>query len=180
MIGIRITQANLQVGFILNMLILKGSVAFMKYYVCKKGAKTLIPITALYNVVCIVIIIIAAVDKQKEARYIAFVFICAIIILNFTLFYLFKNLLSYVIFKDKEVRCKFMNLDRRIIPYDEITEYGIFFDRQIKFIFISRMELTEFQKEEKMFQLYQKTKNVIVLEYNNEVMQFLINTNIMH
>ena len=73
-----------------------------------------------------------------------------------------------------------MNLDRRIIPYDEITEYGIFFDRQIKFIFISRMELTEFQKEEKMFQLYQKTKNVIVLEYNNEVMQFLINTNIMH
>lgn len=162
------------------MLFLKGLVAFMKYYVCKKGAKTLVPITVLYNVVCIVIILIAATDKQKEARYIVFVFICAIIILNFTLLYLFKNLLSYVIFNDKEVRCKFVNLNRRIIPYKEITEYGVFYDRQIKFIFISRMELTEFQKEEKMFHLYKKTKDVIVLQYNNEVMQFLINSNSMH
>jgi len=71
------------------------------------------------------------------------------------------------------IKCVFLKKVRRIMPYNEIKDYGTFWSGKEKFIYISKIKLSEFQKNAEGFQLYRKTKNVLVLEYQEAVMNLL-------
>jgi hypothetical protein len=60
-----------------------------------------------------------------------------------------------------------------MIDFDEINDYGIFWFGRTKFIYISRIVLTDVQKNAEAFLLYRKTKDVIVLEYQEQVIDCL-------
>ena len=176
MIGIRITQAKLQVGFILNMLFLKGLVAFMKYYVCRHKLESLVFVTILYNLVCLVAIILTAMDtSQIESKYIMVSFIIAIFVLNIALFSIYKTSLTKVIFENDKISCQFLNKVTRKMLYDNIEEYGVFYRKGVKFIYISQIFLSDSQRDNQIFQLYKKSQDIIILQYQDAVMQFLTN-----
>ena len=145
----------------------------MKFTVYKKGVLAYLPVTILYNLVFCIAIIITSLDPQKEAKYVMIFSIVAVILLNVMLFTRYQILLSSVVFEKDAVKCTFLKRKRRIIAYNEIKDYGVFWEASIKFIFISKIELSEFQREEKAFELYKKTKNVIVLQYHDKVINFL-------
>jgi len=145
----------------------------MKFKVYKKWASSLLPATIFINLGGLFIIIVAALDKQKEATIAMSLALVGLITFNGLMFNIYKTLVSSVIFEKDAIRCSFLKRTRRLIAFKEIRDYGIFWERSTKFIFISKVKLSEVERNKKAFELYKKTKNVIVLEYNDEVMSFL-------
>jgi len=74
---------------------------------------------------------------------------------------------------EENIKCVFGSRVRRTIDFDEINDYGIFWFGRTKFIYVSRIVLTEVQKNTEAFLLYRKTKDVIVFEYQEKVIDCL-------
>lgn len=149
----------------------------MKYHVSKIGAKvTLIP-AVLYNMILIGIIIFALIDSrnQKEAIYAALLFILFFIGNNIYVLYNLALCLPSVTFEKDAVRCSFMKKTKIIIPYSEIAEYDVVWLRGYFYIYISRTKLNmdDDQIQSEIFELYKKTKDVIVFDYHEEAIDFL-------
>ncbi|OJU14234.1 MAG: hypothetical protein BGN88_12370 [Clostridiales bacterium 43-6] len=145
----------------------------MKYVVSRKGVLAFLPVSILYNIVSLVAIVLTTLDSQEEAKYVRFIFIIVLFLLNITLFFLYKTVGSSVTFENDRVRCSFLKITIKSISYNDIKYYGVFWEKGIKFIYISKMELSQFQKDEKMFELYKKTKDVIVVQYHDDIMEHL-------
>ena len=145
----------------------------MKFTVTKKGAKVLVPVTILYNVLGIIVLIYASFSDQVAASFVMIFLLVFLIVADLALIRMYYFSLCKVYFEPNGVRCKFLNSSRRYIQYDEIKEYGVFFDKISLFVCISRVELSAFQRENKAFQIYMKTKDVIVFEYEKKAMDFL-------
>lgn len=144
----------------------------MKFVVYKQWASSLLPATILWNVGILLGVYLTTFDHQKEANIVRIFLAVALIILNVYLFYMYRMLTSVVIFEEDAVKCSFLKRTRRLIPYKEIREYGVFWEKGVKYIYISTAVLSETERN-KAFELYKKTKNVIVLQYNDEAMDFL-------
>jgi len=85
---------------------------------------------------------------------------------------------SVIVFEENEVRCVFLNYVRRMIPYTDIRDYGLFhcgtmFQGRERFIYISRFEMPGSQRDAEAYKLYKKTKNVLVLQYNEDAFNIL-------
>lgn len=145
----------------------------MKYIVCKKGLLSLIPVTILYNIVASAIIIITSKAQQKEATFLTVFFVATIIVLNLTLLYLYRMLGSYIIFENDVVKCVFLKRVRYTIPLCDIKDYGIYWEKGIKFIYVANFKLTENQRINRVFDLYKKTKNIIVFQFNEDAINFI-------
>lgn len=145
----------------------------MKFKVYKKWASRLLPGTILVNLAGLFIIIVAALDQQKEANIAMILAVVGLIIFNGLVFNIYQTLVSLVAFEKDAVRCSFLGRTRRLIPFKEIRDYDVFLHADTKFIFMSKVKLSEVERNKKAFQLYNKTKNVIVVEYNDEVIDFL-------
>lgn len=144
----------------------------MEFVVYKQWASRLLPATILWNVVTLLVIYITTFDNQPEASIARILLTANLIFLNVFLFYMYRMLASLVIFEEDVVKCSFLKRTRRLIPYKDIREYGVFWEKGKKYIYISKAELSETERK-KAFELYKKTKNVIVLQYNDEAMDFL-------
>lgn len=145
----------------------------MKYLVAPKGARPLLIPSVLYNAIIIIAIVMTSIDSQKEAKYVLWLFIAAFIMNNITMTYMYIQCLSMVRFQDDMVKCTFMGRVRRRIAYDEVVEYDAVWIRGVQYIYLTRMEMTDYQREHKVFDLYRKTKDVIVLQYHEEVEEYL-------
>lgn len=84
-----------------------------------------------------------------------------------------SKLASTETFEKDAVRCTFLNKTRRLIPYNEIKDYGIYRENGVKFIYISKVTLSEHERQKKISYLYRRTKNVIVVQYDAEIMEFI-------
>jgi hypothetical protein len=69
--------------------------------------------------------------------------------------------------------CLILGKVKRDIPYYEIKDYGIFWLQGTKFIYISRIELTEYQINVQAYLLYKKSKDVIAVEFHEEIINKL-------
>ena len=130
-------------------------------------------ITIVNNLVLIIAIIIAAIDKQLEAKFAMYLFIFILVLLNVTLFTMYQSILSTIIFEKDVIKCVFLGRIRRVIPVNTIREYGVFWERGLQFIYISRRELSEYQRREQMFKMYKKNKDILVMQYQEEAMKYL-------
>ena len=146
---------------------------YLRYLVSKKGIKPLVFPTILYNFLILLMLVITSIDGETDAKYVMIILIFTFLTLDGTLFYLYMQCLSVVLFSNTTVECYFLKKKRRSIPYDEILEFGDCWIRGVKYIYITRMMLSNHQREEKLFDLYRKTRDVIVFEYQEDVMQFL-------
>lgn len=84
---------------------------------------------------------------------------------------------SVVSFEEDHVHCCFNKKTKRLIKYDEVKEYGtcIKITRRPamvkKFIYVSRLELTDNQRgENDVAMLFAKTKDVILAPYGDALM----------
>lgn len=147
----------------------------MEFFVSKKGAIHLLPVTILDNIGCIFAIVVLQTDNQSITKYMLVAAIVFMLVLNILLFELYKTCLSIVTFEENLVKCSFLGKVRQRILYDEIEEYGITWERSVEYIYISKIELTMEQRNQKVFELYKKTSNIIVFQYNNKATIFLQN-----
>jgi len=51
--------------------------------------------------------------------------------------------------------------------------YGIYRENGVKFIYISKVTLSEHERQKKISYLYRRTKNVIVVQYDAEITEFI-------
>lgn len=147
----------------------------MKFVVSKKGVKPLIFPWALYNSISVVAILfsIIDIDKQSNSKYVLIVFSILLIILNTTFFVFIMHCLSVVYFEKEVISCKFLGKIRRQIPYKCIKEYGIARVRNIPYIYITRLDLTDYQRTHKTFDLYRNTKGMIIFQYQERALEYL-------
>ena len=102
-----------------------------------------------------------------------YLFIFILVLLNVTLFMMYQSILSTIIFEKDVIKCVFLGRIRRVIPVNTIREYGVFWERGLQFIYISRRELSEYQRREQMFKMYKKNKDILVMQYQEEAMKYL-------
>ena len=145
----------------------------MKFMVHKKRFLTSIVNVIILDVLCILLVIFFVVFLNETKVITVTVCVVLFIILNIFAFPLFSLQGSLILFDDNMIKCVFLKKVRRIMPYNEIKDYGTFWSGKEKFIYISKIKLSEFQKNAEGFQLYRKTKNVLVLEYQEAVMNLL-------
>jgi hypothetical protein len=145
----------------------------MKYVVYKKWPSSLLPATIVWNLSVPLGIYVTTFDYQPEATIARILLIVGLIILDAFLLYMYLVLVSSVTFEKDAVRCSILNKTRRLIPYKEIKDYGIYWEKGVEFIYISKVTLSEFEKRKKAFDLYKKTKNVIIVQYDDEIVDFL-------
>jgi len=148
----------------------------MKFIIYKKRA-----ISSLINFIVIdvigillIILVLATTEIDKMSLIVATILILLIAIFNIWAFPFLKLWGSFLLFTD-DIKCISSKKVRQIIPYTEIAEYGTVWYGREKFIYISRIELSEFQRHTQVFYLYRKTKDVLVVQYHEEIMDFLKN-----
>lgn len=147
----------------------------MKFYVLKDRYIRTRGNLIILNVIFISLIIYSAIFFESVYDTITSLSILsvAILIVNLTSIHIIIMIASKVIFEELNVKCVFGSRVRRVMNYDEVKGYGIFWLGKSKLIFISRYVLSETQRNAEAFSLYRKTKDVIVLEYHSEVMDLL-------
>lgn len=149
----------------------------MKFYVSKKGAYPYLMTLVLYNICSIVILVLLSLwAKPSSEKHVAiFLFGVLFPLLNTTIsFYMYMLCMSVICFKETRVECCYGKILRRSIPYEEVKEYGIVWMLGVKYLYVSRRELTKNQRERRMFDLYKKTRDVVVFTYQEEAFNLLI------
>ncbi len=108
----------------------------MKYVVYKKWPSSLLPATIVWNLSVPLGIYVTTFDYQPEATIARILLIVGLIILDAFLLYMYLVLVSSVTFEKDAVRCSILNKTRRLIPYKEIKDYGIYWEKGVEFIYI--------------------------------------------
>ena len=152
----------------------------MKFYVWKKRFRHLIANLIVMNLVSMPMpILLTVLVFLGRTGLNDIVFFWALpIFISIILIPKLRHEGSIVSFEDNEINCAFWGKIRRNISYAEIKEYGVFhagalYDGRSGFICISRIELAEDQRDKTAYRLYYKTKDVIVLEYSEKIMEHL-------
>ena len=118
---------------------------------------------------------------SKDELFIFLVFSSPFIITAIIVLFVIKHEGSIVIFDHDNVKCTFIKKVRRKLNYPDIQECGLFktgtmYDGSETFIYISRYKLDKKKiKTVKAYPylLYTKTKDVIVVQYKDDIMEFL-------
>jgi len=147
----------------------------MRYHVNKKRFFRTVGNLVILDIILVSLVVFSFMVLQLEDLnpFMLIVIIPFFVLCNLASIPLLVMQGSIVVFEEDVVKCLFRKRTRREIKYDEIKDYGVFWIGKIKFIYVSRMVLTEIQRNAEAFRLYSKTKDVIVLEYQIEVMDFL-------
>lgn len=145
----------------------------MRFIVCKKGFRSIFPVTLLYNCIAVIGIVITAMDQQRESKYVLIILSIVLIAINSWFYFQCRYLLAVIVLKEEEMVCRFLNAVRKRIRYNEVKEYGEYFDRGIKMIYVSTFPLTERQREQQLFRLFKKSQGVIVFQYQEQAMAVL-------
>ena len=148
----------------------------MKFFVWKKRFVALVGNLIVLDVLFISLIIFFIV--QEGDFKVSALFGTIIIIINIFSFPMLRFEGSLVLFEENKIKFMFLKFVRRIMQYNEIKDYGVFrcetmFQRGEKFIYISRFELTKEQRSSETYRLYKKNKNVLVLQYYEEALNFI-------
>jgi len=98
--------------------------------------------------------------------------ICVIIV-SFLPVKMIVQMGSSIVFDENNIKCVFLKRVRRMMVYDEINDIGTAVYGNVRFIYMSRFELSESQRNREVFVLYKKTKDVLVLQYRDEIMEHL-------
>jgi len=146
----------------------------MKYYVWKKVTIFLVRLLIFSNLIFATSTILLIFFEME----LQFLLIMNIILLavthNIYVIYVMRYCGSIVLFEEAVVKCMYIRGVRKTLPYNEINDYGVFYFRtKYKFIYVSRVELTEVQKIGESLRSYIKADGVLILEYNHEAFEFL-------
>ena len=152
-----------------------GGVNIVKFMVSKKGVRPLLIPLILYNSIFVVSFILALLDAKEDviARIIAIIMIILFLVNTITAIYLLIPCIVTVSFDKDEVKCSLMKKVTQRIPYNKIKDYGEVWIRGVKYIYLSETGLSDSQKENKLFDLYKKHNNVIVMQFQKEALSLL-------
>ena len=92
------------------------------------------------------------------------------VLLQVLLFYFAKMSCSTISFNDDSITCKFLKREWKRFEYNKIVQWGVFSERDRKFIFFAANSIPE---NEKHFSWFYSQKNIIVLEYRFEIIEFM-------
>ena len=148
----------------------------MKFFVWKKRFIALIVNIVVLDALFIALIIFFAV--QRINLEIIAILSMLIVVLNIVSIPMLRYEGSVISFEENIIKCMFLKKVRQIITYNEIEDYGVFccgtmFQGGDRFIYISRFKLSENQKGVEAYRLYRKTKDVLVLQYHDEVFSLI-------
>jgi len=163
----------------------------MKFFVWKKACIAHISIMVLGPVILISLLILAQIIGQMSFSVIfsfenilgALILISPIFSVHISAFFTLPKYGSVIAFEDNAVKRILFKKTKQVMPYNEIKDYG-FFDRKIRsrygissptgFIYISKIERSEIQNGHRdLFALYSHSKDSLILEYHDEVIEFL-------
>ena len=107
-----------------------------------------------------------------------FLFLLSIFVNGAVVLGLPPDLCAITSFEDDVINYKSLNKIKRMICYDEVVEYGVFhyinYPYADNYIYISRIEISKSQRNhEGISELFEKTKDIIILQYHDEAMEFL-------
>jgi len=146
----------------------------MRYYVWKKVTTFLIRLLIFSNLIFAASSILLIFFEIELKLLLTMIIILLAATYNIYAIYVMRYCGSIVLFGETVVKCMYIKRVRKTLPYNEINDYGVFYFRtKYKFIYISRVELTEVQKIGESLRSYIKTDGVLILEYNHEVFEFL-------
>jgi len=147
----------------------------MKFFVLKKRISSIFGNLIILNVVLISFVLVVGIllPNKYDAIMIALFVLPFFVLFNALAFRLLRFYGSSIVFESDDVTCTFLKRVRRVIPYNEIKDYGTVWYERMKFIYISRFSLNEKQRHADVFVLYRKTKDVLVLEYHDQVIELL-------
>ena len=147
----------------------------MKYYVWKKRFFHAIFSMVMLDAIFIAIIVLSMffLPENKDKSIVALIYGILLVAINTLALHLLLLQGSLIVFEATNIKCLFLKQVRRTMSYSEIKDYGAFWTGKEKFIYISRFELTETQRNAEAFILYKKTKDVLVLQYHDEIIDFM-------
>ena len=151
----------------------------MKFRLWKKAFEAVITQMIVLNAM-LVPLIIWFMLSDIAINYL-FLFLGALLFINIRSFLYLRIVAPIISIGDDTINCIFFKKVRKSIRYSEIKEYGVFQTimpnvEHAKFIYISRLELTEDQRKQAIpYRLYMKTEDVIVVRYDDRIMDLLKN-----
>jgi len=144
-----------------------------KQYVWKSEIITKAVILIVVGIIFIVILSFIITDREDMGTKIIFSAFCVVIVVAVAVHIFESRHYAWtVIFEDDCVKCVFLKRIKRIIPYEEVAEFGFFDHKATKnirdqFIYISRVRLSDANRSS-LFWLFRFKKNVIIMENRNE------------
>jgi len=158
----------------------------MRFYVWKKKVHGLITGFLVINllglpfVILLALVLITYGTSELGWQGIAAItmFLVSLSFLNIVGIAQTPNECSSVVFEDSEIKCVFLKRIRRQISYDEIKDIVLFPGGTpqlgtIQYIGISRFPVPKEMRNITMYKLYTKTKDVIVVEHHESIMELL-------
>lgn len=146
----------------------------MKFFVSKKCVISLTYITLLYNIILLIIFIIAALKLQHQqtvATTLMTIVLVSFIVFNIIMLSVYSFWGSTVLLETKTISCGFIKR-KRLLLITSIKDYDTFWYGKTKFIYISDHKLSEAEKEN-IWKIYRKNRNIIILQCNEKAMNFL-------
>ena len=151
---------------------------FMKYFVWKKGIIYGVLYSILFYIGFVALLVYLSLYGNKQSVITIVLYILDIaygIAITFLMIRLFSTWGAKVVFTERAIISKFIT-NKRVLLISEIKEYHIFTHyNKGTFIYISGLKLSESEKatSDAIWKLYRKEQKMIILEYNNEVIDFL-------
>lgn len=146
----------------------------MRLNVYNEWRQKLIPSTIIWNLAGLYIIysFVLYFPEGQDATVAIVLTIAGLLTLNALLFGIYLTVASLVILEENAIKCIFFNRLRRCIPFKEVKDYGVFWEKGLQYVYVSRYVLSEYDTN-RAFELYKKTKDVIVFQHNEEALKFL-------
>ena len=162
----------------------------MRYYVWRKRYKALTKsskVTRIFIAIIVLLsILVLAITDEPGLYGLWFPASIALplILIELLSFPMLRHEGSIISFEDNAVTSTFRKKVRKIIPCNEIIDYGVSFASTIYhgvvlLIYISRVDLSEVNKlsavkrGRAIYKLHMKTNNVIVVQYNDDIIDWL-------
>lgn len=145
----------------------------MRFFACREGFKAILPVTIMYNLIAIIGIVLTAIDSHKEAKYVLIILCLVILIINSWFYSQCRYLLAVIILTEEEIQCRFLHKIRKSIRYNDINEYGVYFDKKIRMMYVSKFVITDQQKQQQLFNIYKNSRDVIVFQFQEKAMAVL-------
>ena len=147
----------------------------MQFYLWKKRFYIIVVNLIGVNVILMPIFILLLIASEWGM---AAIFATPLVIMNAIFVLLMPSKCPTISFEENSVKCTFNKKVRREILYTDIKDYVLFLAGTYqlgtaKFIGLSRNIVPESQRDDTMYSLYSKTKDVIILEYNEKARDFI-------
>ena len=147
-----------------------------KFFVFKKFARSVMGSMIICNILLGVFIfgnVFLLIMGTNEVFSVVIILLIVLLSFNIPVFFVYRQGYSYIQFSEKTIECSFGNKMQRGITYQDIKEYGVVWYRGERFIYVSKVQLTDRDRYNFIYDMYRKKKDVIALMYQEEALQIL-------